>query len=1168
MRFLELRLEKFGHFAGRTLDLSAGSRGLHVIHGANEAGKSTALRAILALLYGFPKQTPDDFRFAYKDLRVGARVEAADGRVHDLVRLKRDKDSLLGADGRPVGEGVMASLLMGIDKSVFERVFGLDQERLREGGKELQKGGGVLAESLFAAGMGLGEIRRLRKALDEEAEALFAPRATTKKINELAADAERLRSDADASALKAEDHEARERRFADAREIAARITVEIAALDEAIARIERRIRVRPKLADLDATERELAELADVPDLPESFAKELGEALAAKRHFEATVRKSGDAIEEIRHRRDEVHVEARLLERADAIRELHGRLEAYRRALADLPKVEGQHREGADAAEAILRDLDPALTRGAASALLLPIAERKRIEDLDAVHQTGAARLEGLETQLRTARAQLDTAQAQRAALPESKDASSLARVMERVVARGDIEQAASDAERATADARADFERALASFSLWNGGADAIETAVVPGRETLARFATEYDAIETERRAIDADVARLDGDARRRGDERRELAREREVPTEAALHAARARRDQGWQLVRGAWLRGESDPETWAAYDGEREPAEAFEHAVRGADDAADGLRLDAHRVARAKALDAEDERDAARRDDCAKRQAMLAERRAAFDADWAEVWKSLDIAPRTPVEMREWLEDFARLRDLARAVRAADAAFARASSAVADAQAAMRDALGDRGEKTKPRDTLAALIDRARGVVEAANRAVRAREVLDETIRAKEDEVAQLGARHDAALADAARWAEEWREAVERLPVSPGAQPSAATAVLRRLDEFFGKEREIRIHEGRIADMRAEIDNMRAAALELCVATGIPHAGADAADLALRLNRALDEASRSEQTRNDLTQREHRESVELDDARRGLTRALDEVERLRLRAGCERDEDLETVADRAGVRRARIKRRDELRLDLARDTVDGDVDRLRAEALGTTGAADEIEWRRATDERERLREALAETNREIGMANAGLRDTAHASKTGELLERRERVLADIVDHVARYRRLRLASHLLRARIESLRERAQNPTMARAGEIFATLTRGSFTRLVGDYGSDSPRMLGVRANGDRVDVDGMSDGTRDQLWLALRLAWIELRAADGLALPVIADDLLVQFDEARATAALGALANLSDRTQVLLFTHHRHTSELIRSLDDDARARVFEHELGA
>lgn len=74
---------------------------------------------------------------------------------------------------------------------------------------------------------------------------------------------------------------------------------------------------------------------------------------------------------------------------------------------------------------------------------------------------------------------------------------------------------------------------------------------------------------------------------------------------------------------------------------------------------------------------------------------------------------------------------------------------------------------------------------------------------------------------------------------------------------------------------------------------------------------------------------------------------------------------------------------------------------------------------------------------------------------------------------------------------------------------------------------------------------------MSDGTRDQLYLALRLAVIERHLEAGQRLPLVVDDLLLHFDDERARQALVVLAELGCRTQVLFFTHHRHLVELAR-----------------
>ena len=54
MRLRRLDLLAIGPFQGVTLDLSGGKQGLHLIYGRNEAGKTTALRSLNCLLFGFP----------------------------------------------------------------------------------------------------------------------------------------------------------------------------------------------------------------------------------------------------------------------------------------------------------------------------------------------------------------------------------------------------------------------------------------------------------------------------------------------------------------------------------------------------------------------------------------------------------------------------------------------------------------------------------------------------------------------------------------------------------------------------------------------------------------------------------------------------------------------------------------------------------------------------------------------------------------------------------------------------------------------------------------------------------------------------------------------------------------------------------------------------------
>src|SRR5262245_2931193 len=184
MKLLELQLLAFGPFTGARLDFSSPLPGLHVVYGANEAGKSTALRAVRGFLYGIEPRTRDAHLHRMPDLRVGARVSDEAGNVLELVRRKGNQRTLLDAAGKPVDEAVLARLLHGISEPLFSTAFGLDHDGLRRGGEALLAGGGDLGESLLEAGLGSGALHQALRSLRAEAEALFTPQAQVKPINQ------------------------------------------------------------------------------------------------------------------------------------------------------------------------------------------------------------------------------------------------------------------------------------------------------------------------------------------------------------------------------------------------------------------------------------------------------------------------------------------------------------------------------------------------------------------------------------------------------------------------------------------------------------------------------------------------------------------------------------------------------------------------------------------------------------------------------------------------------------------------------------------------------------------------------------------------------------------------------------------------------------------------
>ena len=171
---------------------------------------------------------------------------------------------------------------------------------------------------------------------------------------------------------------------------------------------------------------------------------------------------------------------------------------------------------------------------------------------------------------------------------------------------------------------------------------------------------------------------------------------------------------------------------------------------------------------------------------------------------------------------------------------------------------------------------------------------------------------------------------------------------------------------------------------------------------------------------------------------------------------------------------------------------------------------------------------------------------------------------RESATAEMHAALERYLELSLASDLLGEAMARVRAEQQDPLIARAGLLFATMTQAEFVGIETDVDEKgAPVVKGKRANGETESVAKLSDGTRDQLFLAFRLASLESYGESAEPLPFMADDILVHFDGPRARATLGLLAEFGKRNQVLLFTHEESVLGVAEELVKEGRANIVE-----
>jgi uncharacterized protein YhaN len=211
---------------------------------------------------------------------------------------------------------------------------------------------------------------------------------------------------------------------------------------------------------------------------------------------------------------------------------------------------------------------------------------------------------------------------------------------------------------------------------------------------------------------------------------------------------------------------------------------------------------------------------------------------------------------------------------------------------------------------------------------------------------------------------------------------------------------------------------------------------------------------------------------------------------------------------------------------------------------------------------------QRLEQERSVLDQTIGIETSELKRMDGSAEAAGCAEAAEALLARLEADVMRYARVKIAAVILAGTVEQYREKHQGPLVSRAGALFGKMTLGAFDRLRAEYDEKgNPVMVGIRAGGGEVvPVEGMSDGTADQLYLALRLASLERYLAHQEPLPFVVDDILLRFDDGRALATLEVLADLAGKTQVIFFTHHRHLVDLATA--HLAPSRIGVHRLGA
>jgi uncharacterized protein YhaN len=597
-------------------------------------------------------------------------------------------------------------------------------------------------------------------------------------------------------------------------------------------------------------------------------------------------------------------------------------------------------------------------------------------------------------------------------------------------------------------------------------------------------------------------------------------------------------------------------------------AAEFERTVERADDIADRLRREASRVTTLAELQAQ-------RETCEERGTRLTERLADTEVrrhgllrEWASVWEPSGITPLLPREMLAWTRRQSELTKSAKNVRRLHNEMQRLGKRLAEHSEKLRNQIDNISTESLDSDVLlVGLINEAERLLGSISETADSRKELARDLERLDGDLDSARQSTVQAQRDHDDWQAQWKEATLGLPLQPDHGPAEATVLLDLIASLSQQLRDTNTVRTRIAQIDGStaqfVQNVSDLTARLSPdLTPLPVDQA-AAELYARFQKATTAAGQ----RDVLT-------TQLDGERKNLQAATTTIENMKrdltalcADAGCSVAEDLPQIEGRSEEKQKTDQQIANLETQLRRLSVGQPLSDFVAYAQSLNADTIEPRVRQFDAEIEqRNRELKDELGERIGATRKVLEQMDSSAAAAEAAEDAQDLAARIASDAEDYARLKLASLVLAKAIERYRDAHQGPILQRASQLFSDLTVGSFSGLREDFDDNGrPELFGIRAaTNEAVRVKHMSDGCADQLYLAVRLAWLENYLDEHEPIPFIVDDVLIRFDDDRAVATLKALADLSARTQVLFFTHHRHLVEFARQvLDDDT---LFVHEL--
>ena len=214
-------------------------------------------------------------------------------------------------------------------------------------------------------------------------------------------------------------------------------------------------------------------------------------------------------------------------------------------------------------------------------------------------------------------------------------------------------------------------------------------------------------------------------------------------------------------------------------------------------------------------------------------------------------------------------------------------------------------------------------------------------------------------------------------------------------------------------------------------------------------------------------------------------------------------------------------------------------------------------------WQAELDEVGTLIEQLEDNHEEAVRYHQDLKTSAETIAGSTEVTRQalavEAYRVELANAASEWARVATARALIGETLARFERKHQPRVVERAAALFNRVTDGRYPELM----STESALTVISRTSDAIDIVNLSTGTVQQLYLCLRFALAEEFAGRGTKLPLVLDDVLVNFDPDRAANVASVIADVADGHQVLFLTCHPGTRDLMVQASPEARVVELE-----